>query len=137
MGFEIEPAVAAQLMPSDEQKAREKAEQEKAKAAEAAKVQSGKFVQYLGPQTVKGSVSRPSGHSGGHIGAFRASITAAQWQSEGIASESDHDWHVGNDWRLPVSQFSKEQLDHLLTPGKDAPTVRFKLVDGKGNSVSR
>lgn len=133
MAFGIEPADNVQIVPSDEQKERDA----KAKEAEAAKAQSGKFVQYLGPQGLTSAVSRPSGHSGGPGGAYEARITASQWQVESIAADTDHHWHAGNNWRIPIGQFSKTQLDHLLTAGKDAKVVRFAVVDGKGNRVSR
>gem|GEM_PF-4004867 len=133
MAFGIEPATTARPALTDEQKV----QQQKAKVAEAAKVQSGKFVQYLGPQKLTTAVSRPSGHSGGPMGAYEATITAAQWTSAGIPSSSNHFWSCDNNWRIPIEQFSKDQLDHLLTAGKDAPTVRFAVVDAKGNRVAR
>lgn len=134
---DIEPATFAQPALSDEQKTEAAKAEAAEKAAEKAKLAKSKFVQYLGPNGVNAAVSRPSGHSGGLIGSHQASISAAEWRAAGIEAEHGHEWHVGNQWRVPADRFSAEQLDHLLTEGRDAPKVRFAYVDADGKPARR
>lgn len=134
---EIEPATHAQPALSEERKAEIEKAKEAEAAAEKAKLARSKFVQYLGPSGIDAAVSRPSGHSGGLHGSHGASISAAEWRGAGIESGRDHEWHVDNNWRVPADQFTTEQLDHLLTAGRDAKQVRFAYVDADGKPARR
>ncbi|KLO25900.1 hypothetical protein ABW16_21565 [Mycolicibacter heraklionensis] len=134
---DIEPATFAQPALSEERKAEIEKAKEAEAAAEKAKLARSKFVQYLGPSGLNAAVSRPSGHDGGLHGSHQASISAAEWRGVGIESEHDHEWHVGNNWRVPADRFTQEQLDHLLTAGRDAKQVRFAYVDADGNPARR
>jgi hypothetical protein len=111
----------------------DKAKQEAAAAAEvAAHPSSGKFVQYLGPRNVAAAVeadefkTRAPKLGEGTV----AEITTSQWTQAGIPGPRTHKWSLANNWRVPATQFTQDQIDYLLENSK-----RFELVDAKGQKV--
>lgn len=125
------------IQPPDENAAPAVSDDDKAKAraeaAEAAKDKPGdKFVLYLGPTNItrnKEDLKKRSTRLG--EGTY-AEITPQQWAAVGISAKAAVKWNVANDWRLPVSAFTDEQLDYLLSNSK-----RFELVDRDGNPTER
>jgi hypothetical protein len=134
----IAPTDSAQAAASDKERA-VAAEEQSAAAAETA---SGEFVEYTGPQVAvalfqenerrreKGQPTLPVETRPG-VGTY-AEITAKQWEQAGVKAERSHVWKLQNNYRLPASQFSAEQIDYLLTNSK-----RFQLVDAEGKPVKR
>lgn len=94
----------------------------------------GQFVQYLGPRNAALAAAndefktRPPQLGEGTV----AEITPTQWRQAGLESKVVHRWSLANDWRVPATQFSAEQVDHLLTNSR-----RFELVDESGAKVDR
>lgn len=123
----IQPPVATQPATSDDDKAKAEAA---ATAAEAAHPSKGKFVLYTGPRNAAAAADelkkRPPRLGEGTV----AEITATQWKQAGVPSERSHRWSLANNWRIPATQFTQEQIDHLLTSSR-----RFELVDSKGQKV--
>lgn len=139
----------------------------KAAEVEAAEVHKRKpverFVEYVVPRRATASyvdehgkrrpiVTRPSqahrhatvandGSPSSHIGVAnaRARITPGDWAANGIQGATQTlVWDFNNNWRVPASKLSSEQIDFLLN--EDArinklPAPRFELVDGHGNKV--
>ncbi|OBJ08281.1 hypothetical protein [Mycobacterium sp. 1465703.0] len=122
------PDASAAPAVSDDDKAKARAA-----AAEAAKGKPGdKFVLYLGPSNItrnKEDLKKRSTRLG--EGTY-AEITPQQWAAVGISAKAAVKWTVANNWRVPVSAFTDEQLDYLLTNSK-----RFELIDGEGNPAER
>lgn len=104
-----------------------------AEAAHAAKAKPGdKFLLYLGPSNItknKEDLKRRSTRLG--EGTY-AEITPQQWSSVGIPASATVKWHIGNNWRVPVSALSDAQVDYLLANSK-----RFALVDHNGDPAKR
>lgn len=111
-GPAIESPEAAQPALSDDDKA--KAE---AAAATERKSGSGRFVRYLGPRTNTGTKRR---------------ITPAHWNSVGIPATHAHEWSLANDFKLPESAFTQQQLDQLFNVDD-----QFEMVDAHGNRIKR
>lgn len=105
----IAPTVSAQPAKTDEEKA--------VVAQVVAKDSSGPFVKYTGPETGRGTL---------------ATISVKEWNRSGFAATHGHEWKLQNNWRLPVSAFTDQQLSHLLDVDQ-----RFVLVDGSGEKVDR
>lgn len=59
-------------------------------------------------------------------------ITPAQWRQIGIETDTTNVWCLQNNYKLPASTFTKQQLDYLLGVDGD-----FDLVDGHNNPVDR
>lgn len=133
----IQSASQAQAAASDD---------EKAKAEEAAATEldahpgKGLFVLYLGPSNIAAAVEndefkdREPLSGEGTI----AEVTSAQWAEVGLRTErtNPHVWDLSNDWRIPATDFSPEQVAYLLvsrTPGRPA---RFALVGADGKPVA-
>jgi hypothetical protein len=124
----IEPPAAAQPAASDDDKA-------KAEAAATAELQAhphkGQFVSYTGPKQIAANADelrkRPPRLGEGTT----AEITQVQWGQHGIDAKRTHTWNLANNWRLPATQFTTEQIDYLLTNSK-----RFELVNSDGEKVA-
>jgi hypothetical protein len=78
-----------------------------------------------------------------HVGteSARAKITPQDWAANGISGVTQTlVWDSTNEWRVPASKLSAEQIDFLLN---DHPRINkllsppFALVDGNGNQVAR
>lgn len=108
-GSPIEPVAETKVAVPDEVKA---------KVAEERTSADVHFVRYLGARLNR---------------ATEAHIRRSDWNSVGVRATADHVWSLANDFKLPVTQFTKEQLDHLFA----VDSQRFELVDGKGKPVSR
>lgn len=132
-GVAIESPEAAAPAVSDDEKAKADA----AAAEQSAKDKSGNFVLYLGPSNAVRAHSLPdkeraAAFQSPGVGSY-AEITATQWREVGIAADQTLTWSLQNNYRIPVSQFSKAQLDYLL----DKDGHRFALVDAEGKQVQR
>lgn len=101
---DVKPAV------SDETKA-------KTAPPEPSKPRSRRFVRYTGAREEHASMRR---------------IKAAAWRELGIKAERTHVWELGNDWRIPVSEFTDPQLDYLLDVDG-----RFEIINNDGQIVGR
>lgn len=124
----IASAFQAQPATSDDDKA-------KAEAAAAAEVEAhpnrGQFVLYTGPRNAAAASEELKSRSPKLGEGTFAEITAAQWNEAGVASTRSHMWSLSNNWMIPATQFSQDQIDYLLTYSK-----RFELVDVKGQEVT-
>lgn len=130
----VESTVGAIQSPAQAQPALSDADKAKAEAAAAAEVaahpSSGKFVLYTGPRTAAANAEelktrRPQLGEG-----TVAEITAEQWSQAGVPGPRSHRWSLSNNWRLPATQFTQDQIDYLMENSK-----RFELVDAKGQKV--
>lgn len=125
----IQSTSQATSAKSDDDKTKEEAA---ANAAVAAHPNKGQFVQYLGPRNAALAAAndefktrRPQLGEGTF-----AEITATQWKEVGIETTRTHRWSLANDWKIPATQFTSEQVDYLLTASK-----RFELVNADGQKV--
>lgn len=119
-GAPIETPEGAQSAPTDEERAVAQA----AAAEQASKDRSGNFLAYTGHTR--------SAKDGGTI----ANISVSQWGELGCPGKVSHEWNLGNDFRLPVSQFTDAQIDYLLNRDPVyTKRQRFELVDADGNTV--
>jgi hypothetical protein len=128
--------------PSDADKANAAAEA--AAAAAAPPNPAARFVQYTVPRKAAARVvTRPSTEhpyaerptEGGYaskigVASARAEILPQHWAQLGIPATQKLVWEKGNNWRVPASRLSGEQLDYLLHNDN-----RFELVDGAGRRV--
>jgi hypothetical protein len=152
----IEPPSDATPVLPDEEKAKA-AEQQAAEAAEAKP--SERFVEYVVPRRATASyvdehgkrrpiVTRPSdphahasvANDGSYassvgVASARAKISVQDWANVGIAANDTLVWDFGNNWRVPASRLSAEQIDYLLGEDRRYNGVRFELVDGNGREV--
>ncbi|ACC42302.1 hypothetical protein MMAR_3890 [Mycobacterium marinum M] len=130
----IEAPEGAQSAVSDEDKAKAEA----VVSASAKDKSSERYVFYTGAREavraskIKDPVKREARIKSPGVGSF-CEVTATQWSQAGIKATHGHVWKLQNEFRIPASQFTQEQIDHLLsTQGK-----RFELVDGNGKKVAR
>lgn len=127
----IQSTTQATSAKSDDDKVKEEAA---ANAAVDAHPNKGQFVQYLGPRNAALAAAndefkkRAPKLGEGTV----AEITAIQWKEAGIQSTRTHRWNLANDWKIPATQFTAEQVDYLLTASK-----RFELVNAEGQKVDR
>jgi hypothetical protein len=127
----IQPADSAAPAASDDAKAKAQAAEE---AALAKHPNKGQFVQYLGPRNAAAAAAKDEFKKRAPQlgeGTF-AEITPTHWGQAGIASSRTHRWSLANNYRIPATQFTPEQIDHLLTVSR-----RFELVDETGAKVDR
>lgn len=155
----IEPADTAQEAVSDDVRA-EAAQAEAAAAAEAAQnAPTARFLEYVVPRRAAATyvdergqrrqiVTRPSeAHEHAStapessyasrvgVGNARAVIRSATW-AQLLGGEYDTVvWDFANNWRVPASQLSADQINYLLVDDRQYNGVRFELVDGNGNKV--
>jgi hypothetical protein len=157
----IEPTDVAQEAVSDTAKA-EAAEAEAAAAAEAVKnAPNERFIEYVVPRRATATYvdehgkrralatrpssthehasrsSQPSYASRVGVANARAQISPADWAAVGVAAKNDDKlvWDFANNWRIPASQLSPEQIRYLLVDDRGHNGLRFELVDGQGNKV--
>lgn len=117
----IAPAEDAQTAASDDDKAKAAAS---AAAAEEAHPSKGKVVLYTGPRNVVANAEELKKRQPKLGEGSIAEITAAQWAQAGLQASHSHRWSLANNWRIPATQFTQEQLDYLAANSK-----RFELVD--------
>jgi hypothetical protein len=122
------PAQAQPATPDDEKA--------KAEAAAAAAVEThpnkDQFVLYTGPRNAAAAADDLKRRLPRLGEGTVAEISVAQWGQAGVASKRAHRWSLANNWLIPATQFTPEQIDYLLTN-----STRFELVDGKGEKVDR
>lgn len=125
----IQSTTQATSAKSDDDKTKEEAA---ANAEVAAHPNKGQFVQYLGPRNAALAAAKDEFKTRRPQlgeGTF-AEITATQWKEVGIETTRTHRWSLANDWKIPATQFTSEQVDYLLTASK-----RFELVNADGQKV--
>lgn len=79
-----------------------------------------------------------TGHKHG-VGTSRH-VSPGDWRSVGISTNNTNTavWHLGNDFRLPASLFSDDQLEHLVNiAGRGDKGGTFELIDADGNPLTR
>jgi hypothetical protein len=123
----IASVAGVQPAASDDDKAKAEAE---AVAAVQSHPNKGQFVQYLGPTNAVAAAEELKTRQPKLGEGTLAEITAAQWGQVGVAAKRGHQWDLSNEWRVPATDFSQEQLDYLAAHSK-----RFVLVDGEGQKV--
>jgi hypothetical protein len=153
---QIQPPDAATPALTEEEQAKA-AEDEAAASAEAKPGE--RFVEYVVPRRATASyvdehgkrrpiVTRPSEpHAYASqsaepsyaarvgVASARAKISVQDWANVGIAANDTLVWDFGNNWRVPASRLSTEQIDYLLGEDRRYNGVRFELVDGNGREV--
>ncbi len=128
-GTAIETPDTAQAVASDDEKAQAEAE---AAAADAANPNKGNSVLYLGPRNIVAAGDELKSRALQLGEGTRAEITPTDWKLAGIAASRNFVWDISNNWQIPATHFSAEQLDYLLTASN-----RFELVNGEGVKVER
>jgi len=128
-GSTIETPDAAQSVASDAEKAQADAD---TAAAEDANPNKGRFVLYLGPRNIVAAGDDLKSRELQLGEGTYAEITPTDWKLGGIDAKRNFVWDISNNWRIPATHFTTEQLDYLLTASK-----RFELVDGEGVRVDR
>lgn len=136
----IESPAQAQAAASDADKAKARAE------AAAPADPAERFVLFTSPsRAMSKAVSRPSG-AGQSDGSYaakagvdmaRAEITPQQWAQVGIKATRKLEWSAANNWRIPASQLTAEQLHYLFNDDRVHNGTRFVLVDGTGKKVDK
>lgn len=129
MDQKIESVAQAQPAASDDDKARTEAA---AVAQFEAHPNKGQFVLYTGPRTAAANADELKQRSPQLGEGTVAEISIAQWSQAGVAATRPHRWSLSNNWRIPATQFTPEQLDYLQANSK-----RFELVDEKDEKVDR
>lgn len=132
----VESTVGAIASPAQAQPAVSDVDKAKAEAAAAAAVEAhpnkGQFVLYLGPTNVASAAEELKNRQPQLGEGTVAEISIVQWSQAGVASKRAHRWDLSNEWRIPATQFTAEQLDYLQANSK-----RFELVDAEGQKVDR
>lgn len=125
----IESSADATPLASDTDKAEAAATVE---AAFAAHPHKGQFLQYLGPRNAAAAAAADEYKKRApRLGeGTTAEITPVHWKQHGIESKRTHTWNLANNWRIPATQLTVEQIEYLLTNSK-----RFELVDRDGQKV--
>ncbi len=129
----IEAPEGAQSAVSDEDKAKAEAESAaEARAAKAAESAEDRFILYTGPRNIVANTEELKKRSPRLGEGTAADISPQQWAQCGIKAKSPETlvWNVFNNYRVPASKFSREQLEYLLANSK-----RFELVDKAGKKV--
>lgn len=120
----IQPAAAAKQAATDDQKAAAQAE---AEAAAEAHPYKGLFVQYLGPSRIAANAEELKTRKPKLGEGTKAEISVSDWKQVGVTATHGHVWSLANNWRIPASRFTEEQIDYLQTYSK-----RFQLVNRDG-----
>ena len=113
MASEIEPVEQVKPAVSDEDKAKAEATSTPVVPAKS----GARFVRYTGAREEHASIRR---------------IAPDAWANVGVSTTRTDVWELGNDWKLPVGQFTQPQLDYLLNVDG-----RFELADTDGKIVVR
>lgn len=132
----VESAGGAIASTTQAQPAVSDVEKAKAAAVAAAEVEAhpnkGQFVLYLGPTNVAAAAEELKQRQPQLGEGTVAEISIVQWSQAGVGSKRAHRWDLSNEWRIPATQFTAEQLDYL-----QANSTRFALVDAEGQKVDR
>lgn len=67
--------------------------------------------------------------------ANKRTITPTDWRSLGIEAKAGHVWNDTNDYLVPSSEFSDEQLDYLLVDDKLGGSNTNSFIEVKRDSV--
>lgn len=132
-GAPIEIPEGAQPAQSDQEKADAQAQAAvEAAAAKQPEASDERFVRYLGPQNIVKNAEALQTRAPRLGEGTYADMSPQDWSSVGISAKSPETlvWNVFNNYRVPASKFSQDQIDYLLSNSK-----RFELVDREGNKV--
>lgn len=124
----IAPTDTAQPAVSDDDKAKAAATQPPTPTPTA----SDKFVRFNGPRNIVANADALKTRSPRLGEATQATISPADWAKAGLSGDKTLVWNLFNNYRIPASEFTPQQLDYLLTHSK-----RFDLVDSAGNKIKR
>jgi hypothetical protein len=126
---DVQAAAQATPAKSDDDKASAEAE---AAAEVEAHPRKGLYVLYLGPRNaaIAAAADEYKKRSPRLGEGTKAEITSAQWGEVGLPTKRSHTWDLFNNWQIPATQFTNDQIDYLLTNSQ-----RFELVNAAGEKV--